>query len=251
MSTTRLLPLTDLSKVELIDKETGNVKIKYLQGIPRQYRFDASKGFFNMKGDERLTKNGDPFTIIPLAFQIFTDEILGDQYGRMRWVELIFLNNALQVCSLLLHGYSVQNLTAKAGDLFYDNANFCQVKLTIKPVEKTSTDPQANGAKYWMAFFDYVLIEKEELEKLETATKGLEFYRADTYTANREIELSQNYAIPREIQRLQQAQEQEAEQIGDTKKKSVATESVTETGPAPEPVAETKPPAKKKAKAAA
>lgn len=211
----KLLPLTDLSKIKYTDEKSGDIKIRYLKGMPRQYRFDASKGFFNIKGNDRLTKNGDSFTLIPLAYQVFTDEILGDQYGRMRWIELIFLNQALQVCSMLLHGYSVDNLLSKADELFYDDANFCQVKLTIKPIEKVSTNPEAKGAKYWMAFFDYQLIEQKELEKLQTATKGLEFFRRDTYTVNREIELSENYGIPKAIQ-------QQLQELGTAKKEATA-----------------------------
>lgn len=221
------MPLTDLSKVEFTDKESGEVKIKYMKGAPRQYRFDASKGFFNIKGETRLTKNGESLTIIPLAYQIFVDDILGDQYGKMRWLELIFLNEQLQVCSMLLHGYSVENFMRNADELFYDNANFRQVKLTIKPVEKTSTNPNAKGAKYWMAFFDYKVLDKAVFEKLETATKGLEFFRRDTYTINRAIQLSENYGIPTEIaERLAEmatAKKELAEKAADTETAAAAT----------------------------
>ncbi len=194
-----LLPLIDLSKIQYTDKESGDILIRYMKGHPRQYRFDASKGYFNIKDGDRLTKNGDSFTIIPLAYQIFTDDILGDQYGKMRWIELIFLNQKLQVCSMFLHGYSVDNLLQKAVPLFYDESNFCDVKLTIKPEQKVSKNPEAKGAKYWMCFFNYSLIDKKEKAKLAEATKGLNLYREDTYTVNREIELTKNYGIPKKI----------------------------------------------------
>jgi len=226
MSIQKLMPLTNLSKIKFTDKKSGDILIRYMKGHPRQYRFDASKGFFNIKDGDRLTKNGDSFTIIPLAYQIFTDEILGDQYGKMRWIELIFLNQSLQVCSMFLHGYSVDNLLQKAGPLFYDNANFCEVKLTIKPVQKTSTNPKANGAKYWMCFFSYSLLDKKELATLQEATKGLDLYREDTYTVNREIELTKNYGIPKKIaedlKRIEERAAAAKKLLAETKGKPVA-----------------------------
>lgn len=216
MSTTKknLLPLTDLSKVQFTDKKSGDILIKYLEGMPRQYRFDASNGFFNIKGDERITKKGENLTVIPIAYQIFTDEILGDQYGKMRWLEIIFLNQSLQVCTIFLHGYSVQNFLSKADELFYADSNFCEVKLTIKPVQKTSSNPEANGAKYWMAFFGFEPIAKKKLAPLNAAIKGLKFYRKDTYTIHRDIEIGMNYSVPKSIAK-------ELEEIEDRKKKLI------------------------------
>ena len=202
MSTTKgLKPLTDLSK-KLINKEDGDIKIKYMKGSPRQYRFNASNGFFAVKGaKENLTSEGQHLTIIPIAYQIFTDSILGEQYGRLRWVELIFLNEKLQVCSILLHGYSVDNLLSKSNELFYDDKNFCEVKLTISPTSRKSKSPEAKGAKYWIAEFSYELIDGKELEKLQDAVRGLDLYREDIYTVNREVELTKNYGIPSEIKK--------------------------------------------------
>lgn len=211
-----LLPLTDLSKIQYTDEKTGDILIRYMKGHPRPYRFDASKGFFNIKDGELLTKAGDFFTLIPIAYQVFTDEILGDQYGKMRWIELIFLNQKLQVCSMFLHGYSVDNLLDKAVPLFYDNASLCEVKLKIKPLQKVSKNPEAKGAKYWMCFFSYSLIEKEEFTALQTATKGLNLYREDTYTVNREIELTKNYGIPKKIKEELAVKAAEAKLLAET-----------------------------------
>lgn len=218
-----LLPLTNVSKINFTDEENGNIKIKYLKGAPRIYRFNASTGVFNVQGSTvQLTKKpGDSLTIIPIAFQVFTDSILGEQYERMQWVELIFLNEALQVCSMLLHGYSVANLMSKSGELFYDDRNFCEVKLTISPSIRTSKSEEAKGAKYFIAEFSYELIGKEDLEKIATATKGLEFFRESIYTVEREIHLSKNYGIPTEIKKQLAAAKkpeiEEAETVKDAK----------------------------------
>ena len=50
-----LMPLTNFKKAALITKD-GELKIKYLPGYPRSYRFDASRGTFNENGENTLTK---------------------------------------------------------------------------------------------------------------------------------------------------------------------------------------------------
>ncbi len=60
----------------------------------------------------------------PLAFRIFSDDILG--YGRRKWAELFFVNQSGQVCAVMFHGFSVDNLQRLLGDLFYENAGLCE-----------------------------------------------------------------------------------------------------------------------------
>jgi hypothetical protein len=75
------------------------LKIKYLSGYPRSYRFDASRGTFNENGETVLTKKGEPFTFAPIAYRKFRDDIMG--FGAKNWIEFFFLNESLQVCALM------------------------------------------------------------------------------------------------------------------------------------------------------
>lgn len=194
--TNPLMPMPSANG-NLIDKKTGEVKpITYLEGSPRQYRFDASRGILSINGEIPLTKRGDEFIILPIAYQIFTDNILGEQYGTLRWVEFIFLNQENQVCSVLLHGYSVQNLMRMFNEMFYDDVSFCDIALTIKPSEKVSTSAETPNTKYFMCFFSYKKLALDEREVLKTVTKDLRLYRADTYSETRKVELTKNYFNP-------------------------------------------------------
>ena len=74
MKTATLLPLNATGIAQLINAETAEVApIAYLPGRPRQYRFDASRGMFNLKGETPITKPKESLTLIPVAFRIFRD----------------------------------------------------------------------------------------------------------------------------------------------------------------------------------
>ena len=96
---------------------TGEVvsKYKYLEGHPRQYRFDAKEGVFNINGAEKL---GRTFTFQPIAWRIFTDAILG--MGTKNWAELFFIDEKNCVSSILFHSYSVDNIFRLIVRLYYD-----------------------------------------------------------------------------------------------------------------------------------
>ena len=108
-----LLPST---RTNFVDPETGELKIRYRPGYPRSYRFDASRGLFSINGETPITKKAEPLTFIPIGYRLFKDDILG--YGLKKWAEFFFLNEEGHLCSLLFHGYSVENLERTTLDLF-------------------------------------------------------------------------------------------------------------------------------------
>ncbi len=180
----------------LVDKKSGELlPVTYFPGRPLQYRFDASRGVFNIRGETVLTKPREAFEIIPVAYRIFADNILG--VGMKKWAEFFFLNEERQLCNLLLHGYSVQNLMQVVADrMFYDNVKLTEVRLKISPVQKESKSPGAEGKKYHIAFFDYEPISPEEVAILQNAVKGLQVWREDTNTGAGETQFAENYSPP-------------------------------------------------------
>ena len=79
----------ELKPYQKIHELTGEVvnngvarRYKYLEGHPRQYRFDAKEGVFNINGNEKL---GRTLTFQPIAWRIFTDNILN--MGTKNWAE--------------------------------------------------------------------------------------------------------------------------------------------------------------------
>lgn len=192
---TNYLPITKPNG-KLLDKQTGELlPVTYFPGRPLQYRFDASRGVLNIRGQVVLTKPREAFEIIPVAYRIFSDDILG--VGRKKWAEFFFLNEERMLCNLLLHGYSVQNLMQVVADrMFYDNVKLTEVRLRITPVQKESKSPGAEGKKYHIAQFDYEPITQEEAATLQSAVKGLLIWREDTNTGAGEIQFSENYSPP-------------------------------------------------------
>lgn len=203
-----LLPLINPNG-NLVDEKSGEVKLKYLAGYPRQIRFDASKGFFNVKGITPLTKKGGSFTIQPIAYRIFKDNILG--MGVKSWAEFFFINNSNQICALLIHGYSVQNLMQQADEMFYDDVNFNQVSLTITPIEKTSKtqDEKGNFNKYYICHFDYEKLDKKVLDTLTAAKAGLQIWREETLTGDAISLFTDNYNPPIVKEELSAAERKE------------------------------------------
>jgi hypothetical protein len=166
-----LLPINHTNPMPTDEK----VAITYLTGYPRQYRFDASRGIFNIGGTDVLTKKGETMSIVPIGYRIFFDNILN--YGPRKWVEFFFLNGSMNVCELLLHGYSVENLMQMFQKLYYDKLNLCEVELIIN----------------FMAEFDYKPLETELKDAIAEHTEGLTLFRSDTYTDKALTELALNY----------------------------------------------------------
>lgn len=173
--------------------ETAELQVKYRPGFPRNYRFDASRGLFIL-GENTITQKGEPIAFIPIAYRIFQDDILGG--GLKKWVEFFFINQAGHLCSLLFHGFSVENLERKTVDLFYDEVNLSEVILTATPVEKTKKSGEGKGSKYYIADFSYQVLPQESRNEIKLLGETLKIYRSDTLTRNVLLEISVNYYPP-------------------------------------------------------
>lgn len=180
MQKSNLLPVTALTVNQLID-ENGISKMMYLKGYPRQYRFDASKGLFNVNGEQNLTTSKQPFRFVPLAYRVFVDTLFN--YSEMKWTEFFFLNGDMQVCSTLFHEFSTQTFLDYAHNhLFYMGLNPCQAVWTVVPNEKTN---QLHGSKYYIATFCAEPMDTETKEAVEVARTMLDsLLRMDTLTDN-------------------------------------------------------------------
>ena len=206
----QLLPMTAETAAQLVNGETGEITaIQYLVGHPRTYRFDASRGFFTLNGITPISKKEQAVTIIPVAYRIFKADILGVK-GK-QWVELFFLNGRNQVCSLLMHGYSVESLLDSTTDLFYDDVNLCGVALTIQPIEKTSKQQDENGKypKYFIGKFSYQLLDEVAKENSQAATKDLQIWRTDTVTTEVETQVAVNYEPPVVVEEIAETTEED------------------------------------------
>jgi hypothetical protein len=187
MDKNKLLP--SLDAINHISTATGEVlEARYMTGHPRQYRFDASKGIVNINGEEPVTKPGKEFRFRLVALRIFKSNLF--ERGRNVWAELFFLNCANQLCSITVHGYSVENLERLQSELFYDDLRIDEVILTMKPVGKTS---KASGNAFYIAEFEYTAAPSDLVHTQNLAVEGLQIYRADTVKEDEDILVNLNY----------------------------------------------------------
>ena len=189
-------PLLPSLETSFANAETGELQIKYRPGFPRHYRFDASKGLFSLS-EMNITKKSEPLSLIPISYRLFQDDILG--YGLKKWAEFFFINQLGHVCSLLFHGYSVENLERCTSDLFYDEVNLSEVILTVMPIEKTKKEGEGKGNKYFIADFSYKVLSNEQRNEIKLLGESLNVWRTDTLTGNSSMELSINYNPPVQI----------------------------------------------------
>jgi len=184
--------------IEKLDEASGEVvqvsRFRYLPGHPRQVRFDAKAGQFNING---ITPLGSSISFIPLAWRIFSDDILN--MGRKLWAELYFADEKGAVCAVLFHGYSVENLYRLIEPLFYDDLTLADVLVTATAAKKETTK-DGKKATYYIAEFSYTPTDPAEAQARQDFARDFDLWRAETYTGQADMKLTQGYTVPREIQ---------------------------------------------------
>ena len=197
-SLTTTPPPTRAYRTVAVDEDSGEVtetsRFRYLPGHPRQVRFDAKAGQFNLGGAVPL---GNSLRFVPLAWRIFQDDILN--MGRKTWAELFFVDAKGAVCAVLFHGYSVENLYRLIEPLFYDDLTLADVVVTVTATKKETTK-EGKKATYYIAEFSYTAAEPAEAQARKDFARDFELWRAETYTGAADLKLTQGYTVPAEMQ---------------------------------------------------
>ncbi len=183
---------TALKPYQTVEDSTGEVvsKYKYLEGHPRQYRFDAKQGKFNINGQQDL---GDTLTFQPVAWRIFSDDILS--MGRKNWAEVFFMDDKDCLSAILFHGYSVDNIYRLIEPLFYEDLSLADVVITATAERKENTKITPKGV-YYIASFAYQIAEKAKTEQLQAFAKDHPIYRRETLTDTCEIRVAGGFYNP-------------------------------------------------------
>ncbi len=184
--------VSNLKSYQYLDFETGEVacKYKYLEGHPRQYRFDAKEGKFTINGIEKL---GDTFTFQPIAWRIFSDNILN--MGTKNWAEVFFIDEKNCVSALLFHGYSVDNIYKLIEPLFYDDLTLADVVITAKAEKKENTKITPKGV-YYIAGFSYRIAPGEKVQEVQDFVKDNKIFRQETLTDLAHIKVANGFYNP-------------------------------------------------------
>ena len=179
---------------EKADEATGEVvqvsRFRYLPGHPRQVRFDAKAGQFNIGG---ITPLGNSLSFIPLAWRVFQDDILN--MGRKLWAELFFADDKGAICAVLFHGYSVENLYRLIEPLFYDNLTLADVTVKVT-AEKKQTTKDGKTATYYIAQFSYEAADPAEVSARHDFARDFPIWRAETYTGAADTRIQHGYTVP-------------------------------------------------------
>jgi len=182
--------------IEKADEATGEVgrvsRFRYLPGHPRQVRFDAKAGQFNVGGTVPL---GNSLSFIPLAWRIFQDDILN--MGRKLWAELFFADEKGAICAVLFHGYSVENLYRLIEPLFYDDLTLADVTVKVT-AEKKQTTKDGKTATYYIAQFSYEAADAAEVAARRDFARDFPIWRAETYTGAADMRIQHGYTVPAE-----------------------------------------------------
>ncbi|WP_229379591.1 hypothetical protein [Fibrella forsythiae] len=176
----------------MIHEGTGEVvsRYKYLEGHPRQYRFDAKEGVFNINGAEKL---GRTLTFQPIAWRIFTDNILN--MGTKNWAELFFIDEKNCVSAVLFHGYSVDNIFRLIEPLYYDDLTLADVVITAIAEKKENNKIQPKGV-YYIANFSYKMANPEKSTELKLFATDYKIFRQETLTDIANIKTAYNFYNP-------------------------------------------------------
>lgn len=163
---------------------------KYLDGHPKQIRFDAKDGSFNVNGTTPLGKS---LSFQPIAWRIFTDNILN--MGTKNWAELFFIDEKNCVSAVLFHGYSVDNIFRLIEPLYYDDLTLADVVLTVVPEKKENTKISPKGV-YYIASFTYEMADPEKTAVLKSFAQNERVFRQETLTDIANIKTAYNYFNP-------------------------------------------------------
>jgi len=197
METARVLnpqtmePITGIKSWQTINGQTGEVisKYKYLEGHPRNYRFDAKEGVFSIDGKHKIRRS---LTFQPIVWRIFTDSILGQP--AKQWAELFFIDEQKCVATILFHGYSVDNILRLIEPLYYDDYTLANVVLTATAERKENTKIQPKGV-YHIAQFRYELADTDLIRQRQEFAQENAIFREDTVTGTARFRLSHRYGF--------------------------------------------------------
>ena len=164
--------------------------IKYMPGSPRQYRFNAQNGRFNIDGTQDV---GDSFTFQPIAWRIFEDSLFAR--GRVEtWAELFFVDDKKAMSSVMFNNSSVYELRRLMERLFYDDLKLSDVVLKVTSEKKVNEKITPKGTWY-LAVFEYEAADPVNVSELAAFAQSNPVYRADTLTGAAEYSLvSDSYA---------------------------------------------------------
>lgn len=173
---------------------------RYIEGEPKQYRYNSQTGQFNIDGDTPvLDKSGKPikeFSFQPFVFRIFEDGLFNR--NREAWAELFFIDPLNCVSSIMFNGTTLTELRGVMKKLIYEGnepLNLCDVVLTIRPEKLTSKNDPTKS--WFIGRFSYQFANSETVQQLAEYAADCPIYRRDTLKQTASyFSFSETFALP-------------------------------------------------------
>jgi len=167
-------------------------RVTYLEGLPRNYRFNAKKGTLNYETEKEITSDGSAFSLLPLALRVFTAPLF--KGPDRKWLEIFFLNKSGHVCGVLFHSSSVDRFYDAAGKrMVYDGISPISSLITVRPLPRKHPE----YGPYYVADFSFEELPTEAMAKADEMREVLPpIYRDDTVTHPDCILLQDGYHAP-------------------------------------------------------
>lgn len=175
-------------------------RYRYIEGEPKQYRYNSQTGQFNIDGDTLvLDPTGKPvkeFSFQPFVFRVFEDGLFNR--NREPWAELFFVDALNCVSSIMFNGTTLTELRGIFKKLLYEGEapkTLCDVVLTVRPEKLTS---KSDVTKSWfIGRFSFVPAPANKVQELAEYAADYPIYRRDTLkqTANY-LSFSETFALP-------------------------------------------------------
>jgi hypothetical protein len=173
---------------------------RYIEGEPKQYRYNSQTGQFNIDGDtvvlDSTGKAVKEFSFQPFVFRVFEDNLFNR--NREPWAELFFVDALNCVCSIMFSGTTLTELRGIFKKLLYEGTEpktLCDVILTVRPEKLTS---KTDATKSWfIGRFSFTLAPADRVKELADYAADYPIYRRDTLkqTANY-LSFSETFALP-------------------------------------------------------
>jgi len=186
--TTKLPPLSNPASFARAIVE----RITYIEGNPRNYRFNAKDGGLNHEGEEKITTDGATFSLIPIALRVFTASLF--KSPEREWLEIFFLNQSGHMSSLLFHSASVERYYDRVGKrVSYDKVSALDSLITVRPLVRKHPE---HGIYYVADFFVEPLPEAaiQKADEIRAAFPAI--FRKDTVCHPDQMTICQGYYAP-------------------------------------------------------
>lgn len=176
----------------VLDHETGEEivadKYLYLPGRPREYRYNAQNGQFNLYGERILLDGqGKPLqslTFQPISYCIFRDTLF-ERTAEEQFAELYFIDAQNCVSMIMFSNTSVSELLRLLEPLVYERLSLTDVRLTARAEKVTSkSDPTKS---WYIARFSYEIAPDTHKAEYADYVNDYAVYRAEIITPSRKV----------------------------------------------------------------